>query len=109
MLFNHVETIEVRMFGKTVGALAPDARRRPYYAFEYAPSWLRNGYSISPLHLPPAAGVFSFDHLAENTWHRLPAAIAETLRAAGVDMAGRPWDARIGRGGAVRQQGDDDV
>jgi serine/threonine-protein kinase HipA len=79
MSFNHVEAIEVRIYGKTVGAIAPDSRNRPYYAFEYAPSWLSGGYSISPLHLPLAPGVFTFDDLAENTWHRLPAAIADSL------------------------------
>ena len=79
MPFTHVEAIEVRIYGKTVGAVAPDARGRPYYAFEYAPSWLRNGYSISPLHLPLKPGVFTFDNLDENTWHRLPAAIADAL------------------------------
>ena len=79
MPFVHVEAIEVRIYGKTVGALAPDSRGRPYYAFEYAPSWLRNGYSISPLHLPLASGVFTFDSLAEGTWQRLPAAIADSL------------------------------
>ena len=79
MPFNHVEAIEVRIHGKTVGAIAPDYRGKPFYAFEYAPSWLRSGYSISPLHLPLAPGVFTFDNLAENTWHRLPAAIADAL------------------------------
>jgi len=79
MPFNHVEAIEVRLYGKTVGAIAPDSRGKPYYAFEYAPSWLRSGYSISPLHLPLTSGVFTFDNLAENTWQRLPAAIADAL------------------------------
>ena len=79
MAFNHVKAIEVRLYGKTVGAVAPDSRGRPYYAFEYAPSWLRGGYSISPLHLPLKSGVFVFDNLAENTWQRLPAAIADAL------------------------------
>ena len=79
MSFNHIEAIEVRIFGKTVGAIAPDFRGRPCYAFEYAPLWLRNGYSISPLHLPLKSGVFTFDNLAEQTWHRLPAAIADAL------------------------------
>lgn len=79
MPFTHVEAIEVRIFGKTVGAIAPDSRGRPYYAFEYAPSWLRSGYSISPLHLPLTSGVFTFDDLNENTWYRLPAAIADAL------------------------------
>jgi serine/threonine-protein kinase HipA len=79
MSFIHVKAIEVRMYGKTVGAIAPDSRGKPYYAFEYAPSWLKNGYSISPLHLPLSPGVFTFDNLAENTWYRLPAAIADAL------------------------------
>ena len=79
MPFTHVEAIEVRIFGKTVGAIAPDSRGRPYYAFEYAPSWLRSGCSISPLHLPLTSGVFTFDDLSENTWYRLPAAIADAL------------------------------
>jgi len=79
MPFDHVEAIEVRIHGKTVGAVAPDSRGKPCYAFEYAPSWLREGYSISPLHLPLAPGVFVFDSLAESTWHRLPAAIADAL------------------------------
>ena len=79
MPFNHVEVIEVRIFGKTIGAISPDSRDRPYYTFEYAPSWLRNGYSISPLHLPLKSGVFLFNNLDENTWQRLPAAIADTL------------------------------
>ena len=79
MPFNHVEAIEVRIFGKTVGAVAPSSRGKPYHAFEYAPSWLRAGYSISPLHLPLTAGVFLFDNLDAGTWHRLPAAIADAL------------------------------
>ena len=79
MAFKHVEAIEVRIFGETVGALAPDSRSKPYYSFEYAPSWIRNGHSISPLHLPLESGVFTFYNLAENTWHRLPAAIADAL------------------------------
>jgi len=79
MPFNNVEAIEVRLYGKTVGAIAPDSRSKPYYAFEYAPSWLRDGYSISPLHLPLIPDIFTFDNLAESTWHRLPAAIADAL------------------------------
>jgi len=37
MAFRHVEAIEVLLYGKAVGALAPDARGRAYYAFEYYP------------------------------------------------------------------------
>ena len=101
MPFTHVEAIEVRIYGKTVGALAPDSRGRPYYAFEYAPSWLRSGYSISPLHLPLKPGVFTFDNLAENTWYRLPAAIADALP----DRFGNSLiDARLAEKGVTKDE-----
>ena len=101
MPFIHVEAIEVRIYGKSVGALAPDSRGKPYYAFEYAPSWLRNGYSISPLHLPLTSGVFTFDDIAENTWHRLPAAIADALP----DRFGNSLiDARLAEKGVTRDE-----
>jgi len=101
MPFSHVEAIEVRIYGKTVGAVAPDHRGRPYYAFEYAPSWLRGGYSISPLHLPLTPGVFTFDNLAENTWHRLPAVIADALP----DRFGNSLiDARLAEKGVTRDE-----
>ena len=101
MPFTHVEAIEVRIYGKIVGAVAPDSRGRPYYAFEYAPSWLRSGYSISPLHLPLTSGVFTFDNLSENTWHRLPAAIADALP----DRFGNSLiDARLAEKGVTRDE-----
>ncbi|MCL2163073.1 MAG: type II toxin-antitoxin system HipA family toxin [Oscillospiraceae bacterium] len=101
MPFMHVEVIEVRIYGKTVGAIASDSRGKPYYAFEYAPSWLRNGYSISPLHLPLTSGVFVFDSLAENTWYRLPAAIADALP----DRFGNNLiDARLAEKGVTRDE-----
>ncbi|MCL1982155.1 MAG: type II toxin-antitoxin system HipA family toxin [Clostridiales bacterium] len=101
MPFSHVEAIEVRIFGKTVGAVAPDSRGKPYYAFEYAPTWLRSGYSISPLHLPLSSGVFVFDNLAENTWYRLPAAIADALP----DRFGNSLiDARLAEKGLTRDE-----
>ena len=101
MPFTHVEAIEVRIYGKTVGAIAPDSRGRPYYAFEYAHPWLRDGYSISPLHLPLEPGVFTFDNLAENTWHRLPAAIADALP----DRFGNNLiDARLSEKGVTRDE-----
>ena len=101
MAFSHVEAIEVRLYGKTIGALAPDARGRPYYAFEYAPAWLREGFSISPLHLPLDQEVRTFDSLAENTWHRLPAAIADALP----DQFGNSLiDAKIAEKGVTKEQ-----
>jgi serine/threonine-protein kinase HipA len=79
MAFNHAEAIEVLIFGQAVGALAADPQGRRAYAFEYFPSWIRRGFSISPLHLPLAPGAKTFDGLAENTWHRLPPVAADAL------------------------------
>jgi serine/threonine-protein kinase HipA len=79
MTFNHAKATEVLLFGQVVGALAANPQGRRAYAFEYYPSWLRQGFSISPLHLPLEAGVKTFEGLAENTWHRLPPVIADAL------------------------------
>jgi len=101
MAFLHVEAVEVRLCGKTIGALAPDARGRPYYAFEYAPSWVREGFSISPLHLPLGPEVRTFDGLSENTWYRLPAAIADALP----DQFGNSLiDAKLAEKGVTKDQ-----
>ncbi|MDR3363636.1 MAG: type II toxin-antitoxin system HipA family toxin [Clostridiales Family XIII bacterium] len=79
MAFNHAEAIEVLLFGQAVGALAADPQGRRAYAFEYFSPWLRQGFSISPLHLPLEPGARTFEGLAEDTWHRLPPAIADAL------------------------------
>jgi len=79
MAFNHADVIEVLLSGQVVGALAADPQGRRAYAFEYYPSWLRQGFSISPLHLPLEPGAKTFEGLAENTWHRLPPVIADAL------------------------------
>ncbi|MDR0875615.1 MAG: type II toxin-antitoxin system HipA family toxin [Clostridiales Family XIII bacterium] len=79
MAFRHIEAIEVRIFGQAVGALAAAPGNISGYAFEYFPSWIERGYSISPLHLPLVSGPVSFGSLAVNTWHLLPPAIADAL------------------------------
>lgn len=52
---NKIERVDVWMQGKQVGttALTPDG----LLAFEYAGSWLANGFSISPFELPLEPGV----------------------------------------------------
>ncbi|MDR1954148.1 MAG: type II toxin-antitoxin system HipA family toxin [Clostridiales Family XIII bacterium] len=79
MAFKHVEAIEILLNGKSVGALAMAPGRRASYTFEYFPSWIESGYSISPLHLPLTPGPKRFDSLAEQTWHLLPPAISDSL------------------------------
>jgi len=78
MAFQHVDAIEVFLYGERVGVLA-FSQGRGCYAFEYFNSWLKNGFSLSPLRMPLKPGVYSFPELASDTWHKLPACIADAL------------------------------
>lgn len=57
MNWKKTERLTVKMHGETVGviSLTPDNRQ---LAFEYDPSWLAQGFSISPLELPLRPGLF---------------------------------------------------
>ena len=52
-----VDSLKVAYGGKRVGTLTLDPDNR-LCAFEYAPEWLADGFSISPLELPLKSGVF---------------------------------------------------
>lgn len=79
MPFVPAQVVEVRAWGRTVGALAAGRRSRDY-EFEYAPEWRATGLELSPLHLPLAKrGPFRFPGLNPDTWHHLPPAIADSL------------------------------
>jgi serine/threonine-protein kinase HipA len=76
----NIPVIEVRAWGKQVGALARDPRLE-YYAFEYAPSWRKLGIELAPLHMPlsDTRPTFIFPDLPEATFRRLPAMLADAL------------------------------
>jgi serine/threonine-protein kinase HipA len=78
MSFAPVDAVEVRLWGLRVGALAADPASG-YYAFEYAPAWLRRGLEFAPLTMPLAPATYVFPGLARDTFHGLPAAIADAL------------------------------
>jgi serine/threonine-protein kinase HipA len=79
-VYKPVETIEVRAWGKLVGAVARDPRLG-YYAFEYAPAFVKTGIELSPLEMPlrEAQQPFIFPDLPELTYKRLPAMLADAL------------------------------
>jgi serine/threonine-protein kinase HipA len=79
-VYKPVKVIEVRAWGRRVGAVALDARLG-YYAFEYAPSFLKTGIELAPLTLPLATArePFVFVDLPELTYKRLPALLADAL------------------------------
>jgi serine/threonine-protein kinase HipA len=72
--------VEVRAWGRRVGAVALDPRLG-YYAFEYEPAWIATGIELAPRHMPLAAAraPFAFTSLPEATFRRLPALLADAL------------------------------
>jgi serine/threonine-protein kinase HipA len=79
-MYKPVHIIEVRLWGKTVGAVALDTRLG-YYAFEYAMAFVRTGIELAPLTMPLAQAYtpFVFTDLPELTYKRLPALLADAL------------------------------
>jgi len=76
----NIPVIEVRAWGKLVGALAPDPKLG-YYAFAYDPSWRRRGIELAPVTMPltDSRETFIFPSLPEATFRRLPAMFADAL------------------------------
>ncbi len=79
-MFKAVQAVEVRLWGKTVGAVALDPRLG-YYAFEYDPKFVASGVDLAPLTMPlsGASEPFIFTDLPELTYKRLPAMLADAL------------------------------
>lgn len=73
-----VDLIEVRCWGRSVGALAYDPRLG-LNVFEYTPEWISSGVELSPLHMPHRKGTYSFPQLSKETFYGLPAMIADAL------------------------------
>lgn len=75
-----VSAAEVRIWGKSVGAIAPLVGRPGIYEFEYEPSFVRSDLQISPLFMPAKAGKrYSFPTLNPDTFRGLPGVIADAL------------------------------
>ena len=79
-MYKPVEAIEVRIWGQRVGAVALDPKLG-YYAFEYAPAFVRSGIELAPLTMPlgSARQPFVFPTLPEITFLRLPGLVADAL------------------------------
>lgn len=79
-MYRSVNAIEVRIWGRRVGAVALDPGLG-YYAFEYDPKFLRRGIELAPFQMPIARGgePFIFPDLPELTFKRLPAMLSDAL------------------------------
>ncbi len=76
--YRPVDLVEVRAWGRTVGAVAPSGRRGAY-AFEYDPGWVRGGIQLAPVLMPLGRAVFTFPGLNEDTYQGLPPMLADAL------------------------------
>ncbi len=75
-----VRAVEVRIWGQTVGAVAPLRGKPGIYEFQYAPSFVRSGLELSPLRMPlDAKKRYSFAELNPETFHGLPGLLADAL------------------------------
>jgi serine/threonine-protein kinase HipA len=79
MSYESIDSVEVRCWGKPVGALTADPNTG-FYAFQYYPEFAQNGLPIAPLTMPlTTERVFVFPNLPAETFFRLPACIADSL------------------------------
>lgn len=78
--YKTVHAVEVRAWGKRVGAVALEPTKN-FYAFQYDPAWIRGGVELAPLSMPLAQSSepFMFTDLPEATFKRLPAMMADAL------------------------------
>ena len=79
-MYKSVEAVEVRLWGRSVGAVALDPRLG-FHAFEYDPGFIKRGVEIAPLTMPlsQAGEPFVFTNLPTQTFKRLPATLADAL------------------------------
>src|SRR5688500_1316834 len=102
-MYTAVPVVEVRIFGKSVGAIALDPGMG-FYAFEYQPAFLQSGIELAPLTMPlasAASGPFVFPSLAEATYRRLPGLLADALPD---DFGNALIDAWMAREGVMPSQ-----
>ena len=79
-VYKPVHIVEIWIWDRLVGAVALDPAVG-YYAFEYAPDFLKTGIELAPLTMPVASArqPFIFPDLPELTFKRLPAMLADSL------------------------------
>lgn len=79
-MYKPAGAVEVRLWGRRVGAVALDPRLS-FYAFEYDPGFIKSGIEIAPLTMPLAqeGEPFVFTDLPTPTFKRLSALLADAL------------------------------
>ncbi len=75
-----INVVEVRVWGRTVGAVAPLAGKPGFYEFQFAPEFANSGLELAPFQMKfNSRQRFSFPALAPQTFHGLPGLLADSL------------------------------
>jgi serine/threonine-protein kinase HipA len=75
-----INVVEVRIWGQSVGAVAPLRGKPGFYEFQYTPTFENGRLELSPLYLKlKTKQRFSFPGLAQDTFHGLPGLLADAL------------------------------
>jgi serine/threonine-protein kinase HipA len=75
-----VNVVEVRIWDRSAGAVAPLPGKPGFYEFQYAPAFENGGLELSPLQMKlKSKRRFSFPGLPEETFHGLPGLLADSL------------------------------
>jgi len=69
---------EVRLWGRTIGAVAMDDDRS-HATFQYTPEFAASGIEVSPISMPLRPESYDFPALARATFHGLPGLLADSL------------------------------
>lgn len=69
---------EVRLWGKTIGAVSLDENQR-FAEFEYDSSFVKSEIQLSPIMMPLKYGVYRFTELDYGTFHGLPGLLSDSI------------------------------
>jgi serine/threonine-protein kinase HipA len=78
MTYEPVDVVEVRIWGRRVGAVALDPDSG-WYAFAYDREWQAGGVELAPLHMPLGPDPYQFPGLRVETFLGLPPLLADAL------------------------------
>ena len=73
-----MEVIRLTWLDRPLGALGYDTRQQLGY-FEYAPSFIKTGLQVAPVHIPLNKRVYSFPALDKQTFQGLPGLLADSI------------------------------
>lgn len=89
-------TAEVKLWGKTIGAVSWD-EATGLANFEYEPDFIGSGIEVAPITMPLSNQIYAFPALSRETFHGLPGLLADSLPDDFGNALINTWLAKEGR------------